>query len=219
MVQAYLALNRVPYPSLALLALTDPDGRLIAADPPAALGSSLADAAYVRAARDSRDGVVSDLLLPPARAAPWFAVARAVHRPNGDVAGVLVAYVDAASLGGVLRLDRLGRASYSILDRQLRVVYDSQHQTLTWEQRDASALPPVRAAAAGNAATTEGFTSPIDGSRRLGAAVPVPRLGWVVMADRSLAEALGPIEGRRAARLRCPRWPCCSPWPSRSSWR
>src|SRR4051812_35582184 len=155
LVQAYLALNRVPYPSLALLALTDADGRLIAADPPAALGSSLADAAYVRAARDSRDGVVSDLLLPPDRTAPWFAVARAVHRPDGGVAGVLVAYVDAASLGEVLRLDRLGRAGYTILDPGLRVVYDSQHPDLTWEQRTVAALPHVDAAVAGNAATTE----------------------------------------------------------------
>src|SRR5207237_1864067 len=76
----------------------------------------------------------------------------------------------------------------------LQVVYDSQHPDPTWAQRDASALPHVRAAAQGEPATSEGFTSPIDGTRRLGAAAPVPRLGWVVTADRLLAEALRPIE-------------------------
>jgi signal transduction histidine kinase len=74
------------------------------------------------------------------------------------------------------------------------VAYDSQHPDPTWAQRDASALPHVRAAAQGESATTEGFTSPIDGTRRLGAAAPIPRLGWVVTADRLLAEVLRPIE-------------------------
>jgi len=177
-----------------MLALTDRDGRVVAADPSGVLELSLASESYVRAAQESSELVVSDLLLAPGRTAPWFAVARAVHRPNGDVAGVLIAYMDAAKLGDALRLDRLGRAGYAILDRRLQVVYDSQHPDPTWAQRDAAGLPHVRTAAQGQAATSEGFTSPIDGTRRLGAAAPVPRLDWVVTADRLLAEALRPIE-------------------------
>src|SRR5262249_24800648 len=152
--QAYLALNRAPHPSLAMLALTDPDGRVVAADPPGALEPSLAGESYFRAAQESSELVVSDLLPAPGRTAPWFAVARAVDRPNGDVAGVLIAYVDAARLGDVLRLDRLGRAGYAILDRRLQVVYDSQHPDPTWAQRDAAALAHVRTAAQGQPATT-----------------------------------------------------------------
>ncbi len=202
-VQAYLALNRAPYPSLAALALTDPDGRLIAADPPQAVAAGLGDEPYIRAARDAPGLVVSDLLPAAGGAPPRFAAARSVQRAGGEVVGVLTAYVDAGSLGSVLGVDRPGHAAYAVLDRQGRVVYDSQHADLSWEQRDFSGLPQVQAAAQGRAATSASFASPIDGTRRLGAAVPVPRLGWIAMADRPVEEALGPIEdtARREAAI------------------
>lgn len=193
-VQAYLALNRAPYPNLAALVFTDPDGRLIAADPPDAVGADLAGQPYVRAARESRDRVVSDLLVAPERTAPWFAIARAVRGSNGNVAGILIAYVDTSSLGTVMRADRRGGAAYAILDRNLRVVYHSQHPELSWPQREAAGLEHVRAAAQGQIATAEEFLSPIDGRPHLGAAVPIPRLGWTVMADSPTDEALGPIQ-------------------------
>jgi signal transduction histidine kinase len=193
-VQAYLALNRAPHPSLAALVFTDPDGQLIAADPPDVVGSDLASQPYVRTARQSRDLVVSDLLVAPGRTAPWFAIARGVRGSNGNLAGILIAYVDTSGLGTVMRADRRGGAAYAILDRNLRVVYHSQHPELGWPQREASHLPHVRAAARGQIATAEEFISPVDGKPHLGAAVPIPRLGWTVMADSPTAEAVGPIQ-------------------------
>ncbi|HEY7060909.1 MAG TPA: sensor histidine kinase [Chloroflexota bacterium] len=215
-VQAYLALNRLPYADLdqlaptgsqthptpysdvALLALVDPDGQVIAADPPTAVGVSLADAPYVAAARDAADlapAVVSDLLLPAADDGPSaFALARAVRRPDGAQVGVLVAYVDTSALGRVLPFDRLDRSRGALVDRQGRLVYDSGYPDLPWGRRDVSGVPIVRTALGGRPAVSALFDDPVSGAASLGAAAPIPRLGWVATAERPVSEALAPID-------------------------
>ncbi len=213
--QAYLALNRLPYADLdrlpptvgvphptpytelAMLALVDPEGQVVAADPDSLVGASLADAGYVRAALAQPDiapAVVSDLLQHPDDAAPWFAIARPVRRPDGTLVGALVAYVDSSGLGRVLPLDRLERSRRVILDRTGRIVYDSEHPELPWAARDAAALPHVQQALGGQLGTAERFIDPVDNIPRLGAAAPIPRLGWVATADRPLSAALAPID-------------------------
>src|SRR5205823_14241545 len=136
--------HAVPYTDVALLALVDPDGVVVAADPSSAVGATLSDAPYVAAARDATDlapAVVSDLLPAAADAPSTFALARPVRRPAGAPVGVLVAYVDTSALGRVLPLDRLDRSRGALVDRQGRLVYDSEHPDLLWPQRDVSALP------------------------------------------------------------------------------
>ncbi len=214
-VEAYLALNRLPYadldqlapaaaPShrapptdLALLALVDGDGRVIASDPSGLVGTSLDGALYVERARavaDVAPAVVSDLLPPSREAPPWFAVARPVRRSDGTALGVLVAYVDSGGLGRVLPLDRLERSRGAVLDRRAWLVYDSDHPDLAWPDRDASRVEHVQLALQGRPAVAERFPDPVDGALRLGAAAPIPRLGWVATADRPLAAALAPID-------------------------
>ncbi|HZS00454.1 MAG TPA: sensor histidine kinase, partial [Chloroflexota bacterium] len=214
-VQAYLALNRLPYADLdllapavpqshavpysdvALLALVDPDGVVVAADPAAAVGASLADAPYFTAARDASDlapAVVSDLLPAADDGPPTFALARPVRRPDGVPVGVLVAYVDTSALGRVLPLDRLDRSHGALVDRQGRLVYDSAQPDLAWAQRDVAALPLVRTALGGRPAVSEHFDDPVSGEPSLGAAAPIPRLGWVATSTRPLAVVLARID-------------------------
>ena len=214
-VQAYLALNRlpfadldqgtpaggrtrrVPYTDIALLALVDHDGQVIAADPPDILNASVVSEPYVQAARDASDmdpAIVSDLVPAPVGAPPWFAIARPINRMDGAPIATLVAYVDTNALGRVLPLDRLARTRGAVVDREGRLVYDSEHPELGWAQRDVSALAHVRQALQGQPAMTERFTNPVSGTASLGAAVPVARLGWATTADRSLADTLGPID-------------------------
>jgi len=210
-VQAYLALNRLPYADLdqlgpatpqghavpytdvALLALVDPDGTVVAADPASAVGATLADAPYVVAARDAPDlasAVVSDLLPAAGDDPPTFALARPVRRPDGTPVGVLVAYVDTSALGRVLPLDRLDQAHGALVDRQGRLVYDSARPDLPWAQRDVSALPLVRTALGGRPAVSERFDDPVTGVASLGAAAPIPRLGWAATSARPVADAM-----------------------------
>ncbi len=193
-VQAYLTLNRVPQPTLALLALTDLDGQVIAADPPTGPGVALGAEPYVRAARATATTVVSDLLPAPDGGSPWFALARSVSRPDGTLVGVLVAYVDTGRLGEALALGRPAPASFALLDRQGRVVYLTGQPDLPWDRRDASGRAHVQRALQGETATSEQFVSPVSGEPSLGAAVPIPPLGWVATADRPLAEAMAPID-------------------------
>src|SRR5581483_7309028 len=211
----YLALNRLPYADLdllapavpqshavpysdvALLALVDPDGVVVAADPAAAVGASLADAPYFTAARDASDlapAVVSDLLPAADDGPPTFALARPVRRPDGVPVGVLVAYVDTSALGRVLPLDRLDRSHGALVDRQGRLVYDSAQPDLAWAQRDVAALPLVRTALGGRPAVSEHFDDPVSGEPSLGAAAPIPRLGWVATSTRPLAVVLARID-------------------------
>jgi signal transduction histidine kinase len=192
-VQAYLTLNRVPQPTLALLALTDWDGQVIAADPPTALGVALGAEPYVRAAQAMDTTVVSDLLPAPDGGPPWFALARRVSRPDGTLVGVLVAYVDTSRLGEALALGRPAPTRFALLDRQGRVVYQAEQRDLPWDRRDISGLAHVQRALQGEPATSEQFVSPLSGEPSLGAAVPVPQLGWVAAAERPLAEAMAPI--------------------------
>ncbi|HLI27079.1 MAG TPA: sensor histidine kinase [Chloroflexota bacterium] len=203
-VQAYLTLNRAPYRSVVLLAFVDPSGEVVAADPPDAVGSRLGDEWYVRAAMQTRETVFSDVL-PAGDGVVWWAAARGVYRSSGDLAGVLVSYTDPQTLEETLQLDRVGGADIAIVDRQGRLAYHSHHPQAPWAQRDFSALPHVRAAlqGAGNGVVSEQFRDPFDGRERLGAAAPVPSLGWVALADRPLAEVMAPIEeaARREAGL------------------
>jgi signal transduction histidine kinase len=214
-VQAYLALNRLPYADLdqlaragpqghsvpytdvALLALVDPDGVVVAADPAVAVGATLTDAPYVAAARDASDlapAVISDLLPAAGDDAPVFALARPVRRPDGVPVGVLVAYVDTGALGRVLPLERLDRTHGALVDRQGRLVYDSEHPDLPWQRRDVSALPLVRTALGGQSATSDRFDDPVGGVASLGAAAPIPRLGWAAMSARPVADVLARID-------------------------
>jgi signal transduction histidine kinase len=214
-VQAYLALNRLPfadldqgtpaggrvrrtpYTDIALLALVDLDGQVIAADPPDILNASLGGEPYVQAAREVSDmdpAVISDLVPAPDGAPPWFAIARPMNRVDGTPIATLVAYVDTNALGRVLPLDRLDRTRGAVVDRQGRLVYDSERPELDWAQRDVSSVVHVRQALQGQFVVTEGFTNPVTGAASMGAAVPVARLGWATTADRTLANALGPID-------------------------
>ncbi|MBX5490882.1 MAG: sensor histidine kinase [Chloroflexi bacterium] len=201
-VQAYLTLNRASYRAVVLLAFVDPSGRVVAADPPDAVGSQLGSEWYVQAAMQTHETVFSDVL-PISEGVVWWAAARGVYRANGELAGALVSYMDPATLEEVLRLDRVGSAGVAVVDRQGRIVYHNQHVHATWEERDLSSLPHVAAALRGGTETTEQFRDPFDGRVRLGAAVPIERLGWVALADRPLDEVMAPIEeaARREATL------------------
>jgi two-component system sensor histidine kinase BaeS len=213
--EAYLALNRMPFaepdpltlpsprgsPSAseetALLALVDPNGVVVAADPAGAVGATLADAPYITAARDAPDlapAVVSDLLPAADDGPPTFALARPVRRIDGTPVGVLVAYVDTSALGRVLPLDRLDRSHGALVDRQGRLVYDSERPSLSWQERDVSAVPLVRAALAGRPAVSERFDDPVTGVPSLGAAAPIPRLGWAATSARPVAAVLVRID-------------------------
>lgn len=201
-VQAYLTLNRAPYRAVVLLAFVDLSGRVVAADPADAVGAQLGGEWYVQAAVRTRDTVFSDVL-PAGDGTVWWAAARGVYRSNGDLAGVLVSYTDPQTLDEALQLDRVGSAGIAVVDRQGRVAYHSQHPLASWEQRDFSALPHVRAALQHGSVTSEQFRDPFDGRVRLGAAAPIPSLGWVALADRPLDEVMAPIEeaARREAGL------------------
>jgi signal transduction histidine kinase len=80
------------------------------------------------------------------------------------------------------------------VDRQGRLVYDSERPELDWAQRDVSSVAHVGQALQGQLVVTERFTNPVTGAASMGAAVPVARLGWATTADRTLANALGPID-------------------------
>ncbi len=134
------------------------------------------------------DRLISDVIILPDGSAA--VIAAAGIRVNGRLEGVALAGIDTNRLGAELLLARGGQASYLLIDRSANVVYHSQHPLLAVEHRRLAPDSPVLQALQGQPVAFERATVRPDIKERLGAAVPVPEVGWVAVASNAQADAL-----------------------------
>jgi len=186
------AVIRANDPTFLWLGLARPDGHVEASDPP----------------WDPSANVTAHRAFAAVRAdAPWSTggIVTVAGRSGLEVAsrinveGQLSAVVD-----GVVDLRAMQQMLYSalapdmdgvIVDERGRIVFDLRHPDRPAASLES--LAAVRAALGGRAAPIDGHADAPGGVRELGAAAPIPTLGWAAVVLQPEASALLPV--RRAA--------------------
>lgn len=179
-------------PSVREFTWAGPDGRIAASSNPSAVGGSVARTDFFRSVAGGEERVVSDLL-PGGDGRGAVVIARGIRRPDGALAGVVIAVVAPERLGArAVPVVRQGKGTLTILDRRGQVVFrlppldpDAAPPRLATDQ------PVLAAALAGREAS--GALRLEAGEEALGAMTPVEGVGWVAGASRSTEEALGPL--------------------------
>lgn len=134
--------------------------------------------------------VVSDLV--QLDGGPAVVLVASGVRREGLLAGAVITAIDPTQLGPALPMPGYGSSSYQLVDRTGRIVYHSQAASLPLDRQKIVGNPHVRAALSGEA---RGFTRSeidADGGDRLGAAVPIPGIGWAAIASTPTPDRLGP---------------------------
>lgn len=180
------------YPSLRVLAWTDPQGLVLASSDPAGVGRNFGTGPFFQAIAQGRESVVSDLLQGQSEGKPTFAVSRGVRDGQGRLLGVVGAMVDATRLGEVLAFERFRQGAFIIIDSRGLSVYRYPEVQATWEQRDLLPSQPIIARALAGEETT-GTIHAKNGQNRMGGWTPIRSIGWVASASREEGEVIGPL--------------------------
>lgn len=107
-----------------------------------------------------------------------FMVAQALANTEGEVQGVAVQYVDPERLARRLTRNPISGGGASIVDSAGTLVVLFERPELGNERQYWGNHPAIRSALRGHEAIDRDWIFPLDGERRIGAAVPVGRLGW-----------------------------------------
>ncbi len=191
--QWILATIQRTHPEVSVVAAIDPNGRVISADPAAAVGIDVADRGYFRQIAGGASTAVSDLQIGRLyRDQLSVAIAAGWRGPEGALRGIVAIALPVTTLQRELGLELSGDARALLVDRTGRAMLYDSRRTLGWAERDFSRIPLVAAALAGRPVQMSEFTVPPDRQPMLGAMVPVARLGWAVGAVQPVETALAP---------------------------
>ena len=185
---AYLAQVGAANGLLRALFVTDPEGRVVAADTGVGIGVDLSSRPYIGALRAGAETAWSEGLAGLESGETTVAFARAVAGPTGQMRGYLVAAFYPGSLFDRLPGGLPSDASIVLTDRRGLVLYSSQQVPI--EQLNLSGVQEVRRALEGAVARFSDTDLPYPGQARYGAFIPVPHVGWVV----GFARPQGPLD-------------------------
>ena len=186
-------------PILETLGFADPSGKIVAGQPSALIGKSVADRAYFSEIASGEDWAVSNLLQRFPAGEPALVVAQRVHRGDTFV-GVLFSAISPSTLQGFVSTRASADVGYGILDARGSIIVTTiLPRALAELNRDRSWMPSVRQALRGKPAFAAPFRDRADGVWRMGASVPVSGAGWVVNIFEPVQTAMRPV--RRAALL------------------
>lgn len=168
----------------------DTTGRPVATALPWPEGLNISDRAYFQQAIQTKEPVVSELIIGRAVQRPAVVAAAPVLHEDGQVLGVVTVS---------LRLDLLARRMLDIglrpgqaifvADSHGRLVFYTSRMESSWEERDLSGLPEIQEALAGNPVLSTEFNGLLRQDRRIAAVVPTVQHGWVVGVTWSTREA------------------------------
>lgn len=184
-------------PEFLSLVLARPDGHVEAADtsgdPPSTIASHQAFEAV-------RGGGASWAIGPPGfvRGVPAAELATGITE-RGRLVAIVDGIIDLGKLRTVLPTAIAPDMDGVLLDRTGRVALDLR---MPDRPPDAfRALPEVRKALAGRPSAIDGYRDLRTGTREIGAAMPVPALGWVAVVLEPESAALGPLRAAAAQEL------------------
>lgn len=186
------------HPTVTNLFWISPDGLVLASAQSEGRGLRVADLEYFKRIERGEDAVVSDLIEGRLTQAMTVAVARGI-RHNGRLVGVVTAGVDISKLASVLPLKYEGNRSYGLIDRLGTIVFRTDWRDQSAESRTLSPNSPGRLALKGQTVLSKAFSSSVDGTEKMGANLPVPRIGWAVYAVAPVRDVMAGAR-RQAAR-------------------
>jgi signal transduction histidine kinase len=193
---SYLDLLSTSYPTLRALFLTDPQGRVVAAQASTGVGADVSGRPYIVALQAGADAVWSGGLTGLQTGQTTIVYARAVRGGGGAARGFLVAAFQPQAVVERLPSSLANDARVVLVDEHGRVLYASD-ATALGDLDDVSGVPLVRAALDGSTVLLDGDTTPLAPGPQYGALVPVGASGWVVGYTRPVA----PLEAALRDRL------------------
>ena len=181
------------YSTIRAVFLTDPAGRVIAAQRGEGIGVDVGGRPYTQALLSGQEFVLTDATTGIQSGEPTVTLARTVRTPDGALRAFLMIAFYPGQLADLFPGALPADASLTVLDRRGQIIYSSTSPNLPANERDLGGSPLVQAALAGAVATTSGTTG-LDGQERLGALAPVRDYGWVAIYSRTTAAVAGPLE-------------------------
>ncbi len=181
-------------PAVSNFFWVSPQGRILSANKPEAVGVDISDRDYFKAIVSDRDWVVSNLIISKVTGEPVFSISRGIRDGNGALLGMVVAVVIPDKLNHVLPIERLGDAGVSLLDGKGMHVYRYPGVDYTLEQRNWLKLYPEIAEVLNGKDVATTVVSERTGVKRLVGFTPIASIGWIAAASRSEDEALAAIK-------------------------
>ena len=143
----------------------------------------LAFTAWYKEVMHTGHTVISDLHISTATQRPTIVIATPVRGTEGEISEIWA---------GALRLEALSRIGHGgienttlqryghVTDRRGLIIAHQATSKYVQEQADFSAVPPVRAALAGQSGVMQ-YVNPIEGIEKLAAYMPLPNSQWTVV--------------------------------------
>lgn len=177
------------HPTVHHFTWIDPAGHVLAATLPNTRNVSLADRDHIRRIIQGEDSVISEVITSRVSGELTIIIARGVRR-DGRLIAIITASVRLSSLGLALPMQRHGDSNFGLVDHSGRIVYHSMNPKLSLKQRGIRTDSPAWRALRGEVTLSPRYRSGIDGAVRMGAFVPIPRIGWAAFATAPVADVL-----------------------------
>jgi anti-sigma regulatory factor (Ser/Thr protein kinase) len=194
-VGSYLKRVIQTYEGLRALFVTDPSGRVLAADSGVGVGTDLSSRPYVNALRAGAPAVWSDALVGMQSGQVTVTFGRVILHPDGRVRGYLLAAFYPKRLVERLAERVPPTARITLIDRRGFVLHTTYEPDLAVALRDVSSDARVQEALAGRPVRISDRGLPFSQDTRFGALIPIPRTGWVLSVSRPLEPVEMQIRG------------------------
>lgn len=173
-----------------------PDGFVAFSPDREAEGLYLGDRDFIQRHLQGQKQTASNLVFSRTTGEPIIVLSSAIYQ-DGVLQGIISMSIDSTRLSDAISVARRNAASISVVDTQGTPISMSGSSTVDLTQNRPNILsnpasPSYKVLKTGQPARSSRYTSVYDGQERLGAAVPVPEIGWVVVASNRIADVLAP---------------------------
>jgi serine phosphatase RsbU (regulator of sigma subunit)/anti-sigma regulatory factor (Ser/Thr protein kinase) len=174
------------YEGVRAIFVTDPSGRVMAADSGIGIGTDLSSRPYLRALRTGTSKTWSDALVGMQSGQVTLTFGRVILYPDGRVRGYLLAAFYPKGLVERLAARLPPAARITLIDRKGFVLHTTYDPDLPVAQRDVSGDTRIREALRGRPVRISERGLAFSQDTRFGALIPIPRTGWVLAVSRPL---------------------------------
>ena len=180
------------YPPIRSYGWVDPQGRVLAAGEPEAVGAEISDRPYFSEIIQGQEWAAGDITMVRRNNTATFVIARGIRDEAGTLRGIVTGVVDPERLDQMLRTERIGQGAISLIDGQGQAVYSRPNGRRAGGQPNrVETNSAIDRALAGEEASATIVTA--NGQKRIAGYAPIRSIGWVVDASRPEAAVMAPV--------------------------